>query len=254
LTPLDFSTWRATLPARSRHQPFGAFKAVLEQAVTLGLLQTNPAARIKNRKAKLDESREIRPFESWDQIDAIADELWTIFKPIPVVLAGSGLRPEELYGLEWRDVDLKAGVLSVERVYTQGVLKPCKKSDRQRRRVPLRARVVEALEQRSRGFGQTPVFVDRRGNRIRHDTFRMRHWEAALRAAGLEHRGVYATRHTFATWSIRAGVNLFYLSRVMGTSLTMIDKTYGHLVPDADQYVRGLLDTYDHAHAEVVNG
>jgi hypothetical protein len=31
----------------------------------------------------------------------------------------------------------------------------------------------------------------------------------------------------------------------MGTSLTMIDRTYGHLVPDSDEYVRGLLDTYD---------
>ena len=31
----------------------------------------------------------------------------------------------------------------------------------------------------------------------------------------------------------------------MGTSLTMIDKTYGHLVPDSDEYVRGLLEAYD---------
>ncbi len=249
LTPLDLSTWRATLPARTRHQPFGAFKAVLEQAVTLGLIQTNPAGRIKNRRVKLDESREIRPFESWDDLEAIGEELTPLYAPIPVVLAGTGLRPEELYGLEWRDVDLQAGVLSVERVYTQNVLKPCKKSDRQRRRVPLRARVVEALEQRPRGFGQTPVFVTKRGDRIKHDTFRMRYWEAALKAAGLEHRGVYATRHTFATWSIRAGVNLFYLSRVMGTSLTQIDRTYGHLVPDSDEYVRSLLDTYDEAAA-----
>ena len=245
LTPLDLTTWRATLPARTRHQPFGAFKAVLEQAVTLGLLQTNPAGRIKNRRAKLDESREIRPFESWDDVEAIAAELIPLYAAIPVVLAGSGLRPEELYGLEWRDVDLRGGVLNVERVYTQNVLKPCKKSDRQRRRVPLRARVVEALEAMPRGFGETPVFTDRRGERIKHVTFRMRYWAPALKAAGLDHRGVYATRHTFATWSIRAGVNLFYLSRVMGTSLTMIDKTYGHLVPDADEYVRGLLDTYD---------
>jgi integrase len=245
LTPLDLSTWRANLPARSRHQPFGAFKAVLEHAVTLGLIPTNPAGRIKNRRVRLDESREIRPFESWDDLEAIAEELWTLYAPIPIVLAGTGLRPEELYGLEWRDVDLQAGVLSVERVYTQGVLKPCKKSDRQRRRVPLRARVVEALEAMPRGFGQTPVFTTKRGQRIEHVTFRMRHWGPALAAAGLEHRGVYATRHTFATWSIRAGINLFYLSRVMGTSLTQIDRTYGHLVPDSDEYVRGLLDAYD---------
>ena len=53
LRPLELPTWRSTLPARTRHQPFGSFKAVLEQAVTLGLLQTNPAARIKNRRVKL---------------------------------------------------------------------------------------------------------------------------------------------------------------------------------------------------------
>jgi hypothetical protein len=40
----------------------------------------------------------------------------------------------------------------------------------------------------------------------------------------------------------------------MGTSLTMIDKTYGHLVPDSDEYVRGLLDAYDGADAKGATG
>jgi hypothetical protein len=40
-------------------------------------------------------------------------------------------------------------------------------------------------------------------------------------------------------------VQLFYLSRVMGTSVAMLDRTYGHLVPDSDDYLRGLLDSYD---------
>ena len=31
----------------------------------------------------------------------------------------------------------------------------------------------------------------------------------------------------------------------MGTSLRMIDKTYGHLAPDAHAYIRGKLDGYD---------
>src|SRR5512133_1985596 len=42
LKPLELSRWRATLPPRSRHQPFGAFKQVLEEAVTLGLLEADP--------------------------------------------------------------------------------------------------------------------------------------------------------------------------------------------------------------------
>jgi integrase len=58
---------------------------------------------------------------------------------------------------------------------------------------------------------------------------------------------VYDCRHTFAAWSIRAGVQLFYLSRIMGTSVAQIDATYGHLVPDSEDYLRGLLDAYDAA-------
>jgi hypothetical protein len=31
----------------------------------------------------------------------------------------------------------------------------------------------------------------------------------------------------------------------MGTSVRQIDKTYGHLLPDAVEYERGLLDAFD---------
>jgi hypothetical protein len=48
-------------------------------------------------------------------------------------------------------------------------------------------------------------------------------------------------------WSLAAGVDLFTLSRRMGTSLAMLDATYGHLAPDADDRERVLLDAYDRA-------
>jgi hypothetical protein len=41
------------------------------------------------------------------------------------------------------------------------------------------------------------------------------------------------------------GVQLFYLARIMGTSVAQIDATYGHLLPDSEEYLRGLLDDYD---------
>jgi hypothetical protein len=39
--------------------------------------------------------------------------------------------------------------------------------------------------------------------------------------------------------------SLFSLARRMGTSVDMIDRTYGHLAPDAEDYERALLDVYD---------
>ena len=67
----------------------------------------------------------------------------------------------------------------------------------------------------------------------------------AIKAAGVAHHRMYDLRHTYATWSLAAGVDLFTLSRRMGTSLAMIDATYGHLAPDADERERALLDAYD---------
>ena len=241
----DIAAWRATLPARSRHQLFSSFRQVLEQAVTWQLLDRNPTDRIRNRRVKLDESREIVPFAAWDEVEAIAAELVPAFRALPVFLVGTGMRPEEALALEWKDIDKQNAVASIERVHSQGRTKPRKKSDRQRRRVPLRAKVLKALEQHPRRIDSRLVFPGHDSGYLKQVTFRMRHWGPALRAAGIEHRGVYACRHTFAGWSIAAGVQLFYLSRIMGTSVTQIDATYGHLVPDSEEYLRGLLDTFD---------
>ena len=56
---------------------------------------------------------------------------------------------------------------------------------------------------------------------------------------------IYDCRHTYATMSLAAGVSLFSLSRRMGTSLDMIDRTYGHLAPDAEAVELALLKAYD---------
>jgi integrase len=245
LMTADLAAWRATLPARSRHHYFRSFRQVLEQAVAWELIDRNPSDRIPNRRVKLDEDREMRPFRSWQEVEAIAAELHPAYQQLPVFLVGTGMRPEEALALEWRDVDRRDAVARVERVRSQGRTKPCKKSDRQRRRVPLRARVLEALDEHTRRLDVPLVFPARDGGYLRLETFRLRHWTPALRAAGVEHRRVYDCRHTFAAWAIRAGVQLFYLSRIMGTSVAQIDDTYGHLVPDSEEYLRGLLDTFD---------
>ena len=64
----------------------------------MGLLEHNPTARIRNRQASLDEHREQRPYETWEEVEAVAAELDPRFAAIPIVLVGTGLRPEELSG------------------------------------------------------------------------------------------------------------------------------------------------------------
>jgi integrase len=44
--------------------------------------------------------------------------------------------------------------------------------------------------------------------------------------AGLEQRGIYTMRHTFATWAIESDVKLSYLAQMMGTSIREIEDSY----------------------------
>jgi integrase len=69
-----------------------------------------------------------------------------------------------------------------------------------------------------------------------------RDWYPALEAAGIRKRGPYALRHTFATEVLAGGISTFELSRLMGTSLEMLESTYGHLVRDSEDRIRERLE------------
>ena len=81
------------------------------------------------------------------------------------------------------------------------------------------------------------VFPAAHGGHIGLDGWRTRDWYPALEAAGLRQRGPYRLRHTFATEALAGGVSIFEFARPMGTTVTMIDRTYGHLArtPRRDQ-------------------
>jgi hypothetical protein len=57
---------------------------------------------------------------------------------------------------------------------------------------------------------------------------------------------------TFATEALAAGISIFELARVMGTSVEMIDRTYGHLARDSEQAIRARLDARGRRSGDVV--
>ena len=89
---------------------------------------------------------------------------------------------------------------------------------------------------------ETPLlFPSPAGRPIDLDNWRLRVWYPALEGAGIEKRGPYCLRHTFASEALRAGVSIFELSRLMGASVETIEAHYGHLVRDSEGHLRALL-------------
>jgi integrase len=214
---------------------------VLNRAVAWKIIDSNPAkAGVDNPRRQYNEKR---PFESWAEINALAEQLGPVYGPMIIFAAATGLRPSEWIALEHRDLDRAARVVYVRRAFAHGRLQNTK-TRRSMRAVPLQLIALDVLE-RLPARPETPLlFPAPRDGHLDVHNFRRRVWKPAHLAAGIEPlRRPYDLRHTFATFALRAGISTFDLSRFMGASLTMIDRHYGHLARDGREHAAALLDS-----------
>lgn len=239
LSPDQVSAWRLTVPEGHRFEATQALRQVLNRAVNWKLIDHNPAKRVPNPGRRC---REQRPFDSWQQIRSLAEQLGPTHGPMVLFAAATGLRPSELFALEQRDVDRAAGVVQIRRAYANGRVKHTK-TRLSRRAVPLQGIALEALDQLRAREGSPVLFPNADGGHLDFRNFNRRHWKPVQKEAGIDPlRDLYDLRHTYATFALRAGVPVFALSRFMGTSIAMIDLHYGHLAVDSHEHAVSLLD------------
>jgi integrase len=172
---------RATLPEGHRFEATQALRQLLNRAVAWKIIDSNPA------KAGVDNPRrhhpEKRPFESWAEINAVAEHLGPVYGPMVVFAAATGLRPGEWIALDQRDLDRETRVVYVRGAFAHGRLKNTK-TRRSTRAVPLQAIALEALEQLPARPDTPLLFPAPHGGYLDLHNFRRRAWKAAQRAAG----------------------------------------------------------------------
>jgi integrase len=257
---LEIAAWRASLPDRLRYPATSAFRQALAAAVAWDLIEINPVKKAgKNPQPK---AREVRPLTA-EEMTAVYVEIGEHGSLVTFAAETCPL-PCEWLALERRDVDKTARRVYIEREHVEGVTKPYGKTKASRRSVPLTQTALDALEALPPRIDSTLSFPAVRGGHMN-----LRNWRRGLgystrgrRARGrhllaperrVPARGVqavdplpyaYVLRHTFASNALAAGVGTFEPARYMGTSVEMIERTYGHLVEGADDAFRARLDAF----------
>jgi integrase len=239
----ELADWRATLPPRYAHKVIGALRQVLAAGVRWRLLERNPGV-----DAGENPEPEPRPVRAYTlaELDAITDELSSAYRTLPAFAAATGLRPEEWSALERRHIDRHRRIVRVEQKNVDGRIVPGGKTANSVREVPLTRRALAALDQLRPRLDTPLLFPAPEGGPLHLDNFRRREWAPAVETCGVEKPArVYDLRSTFASNALAAGVTVFELARVMGTSVRMIEKHYGTLIDGARAAITGRLDALE---------
>jgi integrase len=223
-------------------------RTALEGAVDARLLDWNPAAskatkvpRVVSAERDVWTPAQLARFLEVASTDRLA-ALW-------ILAASTGMRRAELVGLRWRDVDLDTGVLRVRRTivqYGSVIVEKEPKTPRSRRTynaldpramAALRAhRAAQAAERLAAGSAWTDgtdrIFRDELGRDLRPDAV-TRGMARLVKRAGLPKLSPHGLRHTFATVGLESGVDVVYVSELLGhSSPTTTAAIYQHSRPE----------------------
>jgi integrase len=223
--------WSSTGVRRNACDKLSAvFKAAVQDAVIV----RNPVASIQRpRVAK----KVVDPFTRAEAEQIIA-HLYEKLSGLTRIYACyfefaffTGMRPGELMGLRWEEVDFNAKSAHVCRVVVDGVIHDRVKT-KKNRHVLLNDRALHALREAKAltmarsGFVFAPSRMDGETDWIHTDTTPRKYFNLALRALGIRIRRQYDARHTYATMCLMAGMNPAFIANQLGHSVQMLLSTY----------------------------
>ena len=206
----------------------------LEQAVAERLILVNPARGCKLPKMEKREMK-VLPEEKSRPYLMEADKRG-LLAPFYLELT-TGLRRGELLALLWTDLDVENRTISITKQVTRTkgelvVSQP--KTHNSIRVLPISQQAVELLvEEHKKHPGNPYMFPSpKTGGMFDPDSFRHTH-EKILKSIGAEHIRFHDLRHTFATLSLKNGVDVKTLSNTLGHySAGFTLSTYTHATPD----------------------
>ena len=119
------------------------------------------------------------------------------------------------------------------------------KTKRSFREVPLTASALQALDSLVARLDSPYVFAGPKRGPFDVHNFRGREWNPAVVSSGVAKPArLYDLRSTFASNALAAGITVYELARIMGTSVSMIEAHYGALLDTAHESLLDRLEAF----------
>lgn len=208
-------------------------RLAMSEAVEEGIITQNPALDVKlPNKSNTKATKGVQPYTLEEQAAFITacEASNHDAGAVNLLLLETGLRIGELLALEFDDVDLKRGTLTVNKtvvcsnVKNAAVHEP--KTASSYRTIPLSPKALAIFRKQKEKNGEKGYWFGCRTGRLCYSACTGA-TKTICAQAGVEYRGEHVLRHTFATNKVQGKAPITTVSRYLGHANTLItQKTY----------------------------
>ena len=137
---------------------------------------------------------------------------------IILIALTTGMRIAEIFALNWGDILSREGLIAVRSQRKRGKI----------RYVPLTPELANEIQRYPREFGQERIFPPKSGTKGERQRVEGS-FETVLERAGITGFRFHDLRHTFASWYMMNGGDLYELAKILGHSNIKMTERYAKL-------------------------
>ena len=218
------------LSSATSNERYKAVVYALRKAVKNGMIARNPAEQI-DKEDKIHTIHEEWCFLTIEELKRLEATPTAAYETMRVFLfmCNTGLRISDAKSLKWSDVRVEDGVVAIRKR---------QKKTQESVYIPLSNKAVALLPERGEKSGDDVVFDE-----LPTEPAMNRNLKYWAKIAGIDKNlTLHTARHTFCTWLLTKGVDLYTVSQLAGHTNIKTTQIYAKIVDEKKRAAVSLLD------------